>query len=105
MASYTIAAFPAIAVHDKTLVASTVDTVTFADGARQAMVISDGTAKIYVTFDGSTPTASGASTHIMPAAPCALTQNLTQTDKTTGGPAVKLISAGTPVYSVERVYP
>lgn len=96
MASYLIGE-DKLAVHDKTLVASTVDTVTFFDAPREVEILSDGAAKIYVTTNGVTPTVGGDVTRILPASPCA------RTIRMESGKAVKLISVGTPTYSVTRV--
>lgn len=111
MATYTVTAGH-IAAHDKTLVTSTVDTVTFqgtgagdvfegtpTGAATQVEVMTDGTAAVYFTTDGSTPTVSGANTYKIPAsggvsamAVAPLVNN--------GDIVVQLISAGTPVYDV-----
>lgn len=95
MASFTIAAGNR-AAHDKTLSADTVDTVTFTDDYGQVEIVTDGAAKLYCTIDGSTPTVGGAKTLILPAAIGTLTIDAP------GGtpPVVKLISSGTPTYSV-----
>jgi hypothetical protein len=98
VASYSAAAGD-VAVHDKTLVASTVDTVTFTDDLDRVEVISDGAAALYFTTDGSTPTVSGAKCWPLLSG-VANTLNV-QVD-TAGGTVVKLISSGTPKYSVVR---
>lgn len=96
MASYTIAAGDR-AAHDKTLVAATVDTVTFTEDVSVIEVIGlDGAAPIYFTVDGSVPTVGGAKCFVLPAA-------VSVNEVTAPGgvaPVVKLISAGTPRYSV-----
>lgn len=101
MASYTVSA-GAIGKHDKTLVASTVDTVTFADDLDRVEIGSDGVAAIFVTVDGSTPTVSGDSTYKIPALASSSAGKLgvfrTIEVPTAGGTVVKLISSGTPVY-------
>ena len=97
MADYSIAA-DARAVHNKTLVATTVDTVTCARDPRAVEILSDGAAKIYVTVDGSTPTVGGTKTWIVPAVPCARVIPHDRADA-----PVKLISPGTPTYSVTVV--
>lgn len=101
MASYTVPAGH-IGVHAKTLVAATVDTVTFtgADLA-EVRVITDGAADTYVSFGSGTPTVAGTNTWRVPA----LTGNNMVIDlpvHTSGDTVVKLISSGTPVYSVTR---
>jgi hypothetical protein len=99
MASFTIGTGDT-AKHDVTLSAATVDTVTFTDDLSLVRIINqDGAAKIYVTVDGSAPTVGGAKTYMLPAAISVLEIPLADADDL----AVKLISAGTPTYSVERV--
>ena len=97
MASYS----EALSKH-ATLAASTVDTVTLTgtfDGQGAAIVTNvTGTAAIYVTGDGSTPTVAGDDTIVIPAVAGAFVR-LDFADE--GSRAVKLISAGTPGYSVE----
>ena len=109
MGSYTVPA-GSISAHDKTLVGSTVDTVTF-DGtgggvfggtptgaASTVEILSDGTAAIYFTTDGTVPTVSGANTYKLPLGTVSALQ-VAPLDNN-GTIVVKLISAGTPVYSV-----
>lgn len=112
MASYTLT-YGDRAAHAKTLVAATVDTVTFPAGdpaspgwARQPKkikVISDGTADIYFTVDGSAPTVAGAKTYRIQSVAGSETATLND-----GNPndavVVKLISAATPKYSVVAVF-
>ena len=95
MADYTVGE-DEVAVHNKTLVASAVDTVTFFDALEAIEVISDGAAKIYVTTDGSAPTVAGANTRVIPATICA------RVIRMSSGKSVKLISSGSPTYSIER---
>lgn len=97
MASYSVAAGKRGA-YDKALVASTVDTVTFTDDVDSVEIVTDGTAKIYVTVDGTTPTVSGATTIIVPAA----LGIRTIPTLSSGAPVVKLITSGTPTYSVAK---
>lgn len=95
MATYSVLA-GGLASHDNALVASTVDTVTFVDSVAEVEVMTDGMSAVYFTVDGTTPTVSGAHCYKIPLALSALTVNVPN-------PAlavVKLISAGTPVYSV-----
>jgi len=94
VATYAIAEND-LAAHDKVLVASTVDTVTFHDTPRLVEVLTDGAAAIYVTVDGSTPTVSGAGTYKLPA----VASSRVIPHGRIGQP-VKLISSGTPTYSV-----
>lgn len=98
MASYSVAANE-IGAHAKTLSAATVDTVTFADDVARVEVVSDGSAALYFTTDGSTPTVGGAKAFYMPA----LAGVREVAVGGAGSTRVKLISSGTPVYSVARV--
>lgn len=98
MASYSVASGE-VAAYSKTLVASTVDTVTFTDDRFQIRVHNDtGTAAIHFTVDGSTPTVNGATTYRVPAFAGAYAEVTTQGGS--GTEVVKLISSGTPTYSV-----
>lgn len=99
MANYSVADNE-IGVHDKTLVANTVDTVTFADDLEALEVLSDGNAAIYFTVDGSDPTVGGNNTYKLPAV--AAVQSISRIP-TSGPTTVKLISKGTPTYDVTRV--
>lgn len=110
MASYTVTVSE-IGAHEKTLVASTVDTVTFTLGStgspgwarvpKKVEVITDGADDIYVTVDGSTPTVTGAGCYRVPAFPGATVIDVRDSNLT-DAVVVKLISAGTPIYSVSR---
>lgn len=97
MASYSVAA-GAIGAYAKTLVASTVDTITFADDVVGVEVVSDGSAAVYFTVDGTAPTVAGASTYLIPAGLMVRSVKSAPSN----GVVVKVISAGTPVYSVAR---
>src|SRR5687767_3099243 len=89
------------AVHAKTLVASTVDTVTLSRPCRHVEVLShNGAGAIYFTVDGSTPTVAGDNTFALPASASALEVEAGDSEPPT---VVKLISAGTPIYSVTGV--
>lgn len=111
MASYTVA-MGKIGAHAKVLSAATVDTVTFALGAdpavpgwanvpRRIEIITDGLADIYVTVDGSTPTAAGANCYRVPALAGSTFIDVTDADGQ-DPVVVKLISSGAPTYSVSR---
>jgi hypothetical protein len=100
MAAYTVAAAK-IGAYAKLAVASTVDSVTFAEDVQEVEIISDGAAALYVTVDGSTPTVAGANTWILPAG--ALTTRTLRAQVGNSGTVVKLISSGAPTYSVSRV--
>lgn len=58
MATYSVPS--GVSTISETLVASTVDTVTFADRYRYVLInVSAGTTPVFVTTDGSTPALSG----------------------------------------------
>lgn len=98
MASYTIAATGENGVYAKTLAANTVDTVTIARAHDPVEVWADGTAAVYFTVDGSTPVVGANGTYEIPAGGAAVRDNV-QTPGT-ANTVVKLISTGTPKYSV-----
>lgn len=80
-----------------TLVASTVATVTLdADYSFVEVVNVTGSAAIYFTVDGTTPTVEGAGTHVLPAT----IGGLELTPAGSAAIVVKMISAGTPKVSV-----
>ncbi len=110
MASYTVANGK-VGVHQKSLAAGVVDTVTFQLGAantpgwaavpKRVEILTDGTADIYVTVDGSTPVVADEGSYRIPAFPGASV--ITVPASSPPSPVVvKLISDGTPVYSVSR---
>lgn len=89
-----------VGAHAKTLEPNVIDSVTFqAVGDMDIEVRSDGAAAIYFTLDGSNPTVGGDHCYELPAAPSVRTvdrkQNLKQ--------VVKLISSGSPEYSVSKL--
>jgi hypothetical protein len=88
-----------VGAHAKTLVASTVDTVTFADDLDTVEVLSDGAAALYFTADGTTPVIGDDACWELPAG---ATSARTVPVPTAGGSVIKLISTGTPKYSVSR---
>jgi hypothetical protein len=98
MASYTVAAGK-IGVYAKRAVASTVDTVTFAEDVQEVEIVTDGAAALYVTVDGSTPTVAGANTWLLPAT---ASVRVLRAQVGNNGTVVKLISSGAPTYSVSR---
>jgi hypothetical protein len=83
------------------LVASTVDTVTINHGFEFVEIINrNGTAEIFFTLDGTTnPTVAGADCYIIPGAITSrIRANPLGSRNTT---VVKLISSGTPNYTVQ----
>jgi hypothetical protein len=98
MASYSVTAGNK-AVYDKTLVANTADTVTFADNVDRVEIITDGAAELFVRVseDGAAATVGGANTDMLPAGG---SSSLDLPSPGIGGTVVSLISSGTPKYSV-----
>lgn len=91
-----------------TLVAATVATVTVtADTDTVSAVLGDttttkvevvnrsGAAEIYFTVDGTAPTVGGTASYVLPASICSYS-----VEGVHGSVVVKLISSGTPTYSV-----
>ena len=80
----------------QTLGASTVDTVTLTGRNSSVEILNrDSSSTIYFTVDGTTPTVAGNETIVLP--PGAAYQWLAPVGM------VKLISSGTPAYSVQGV--
>jgi hypothetical protein len=105
MASFEIAA-DEVGAYDEKLSANTVDSVVFHAELDEVELISDGAAAIYFTVDGSTPTVGGKNCLHLPASPSVRvvsTPAPPNTRTTTRTTTVKLISPGTPNYSVARV--
>src|SRR4051795_1476005 len=98
MAEYNVGA-RGVGVYEKALVAKSVDTVVFADDLDAVEVLSDGSAAIYFTVDGDIPTVGGTDCFHLPA----LTSAREVPSNRVGVTVVKLISPGTPTYSVARV--
>lgn len=98
MTAYAVAATE-IAAYDKTLVASTVDTVTFDRDCEYVRVtFESGSAAISISVNGTPPTVNGAGTYRLRASAGA---SIEIPIPTAGDTVVKLISSGTPTYSVE----
>lgn len=96
MASYTASR----AVHN-TLTATTVDTITLsAQYVRVEVLNRSATGDIFVTLDGSTPTVGGNDTYVVPATGVGTFVNPANTSQPPTSTVVKLISSGTPSYSV-----
>jgi hypothetical protein len=88
----------AVGVHSKTLAAGIEDVVTFAGDPDTVEVLSNGAADLYVSTDGAAATVAGANTYVLPAGgPCA------RAIPSFSNSPVRLISAGTPTYSVTRM--
>ena len=83
-----------------TLTATTVASVTITPSADEIEVVNvDGAAAIYFTADGSTPTVEGDDCEVVPA-----TIGVLRVATPGDAPyTVKLISSGTPKYSVRAV--
>jgi len=97
MATHTLTAGETGA-YEKTLVASTVDTVIIPTEADTIEIgTTNGTAQIYYTINGGDPTVAGADTILLPAAPNAVRDH---SSRGFGATTVKLISSGTPTYWV-----
>lgn len=96
MAAFSVAAGEH-GVYQKTLTASTVDTITYAADADNIEVWGDGTAAVYFTVDGTAPTVEGKNTWELPSG--AASSRIVEVG-TGGGTVVKVVSAGTPKYSV-----
>jgi hypothetical protein len=89
----------AVYSHHATLVASTVDTVDLLDMAVPILITNRGATDIYVRFDGTNPVVGADNTFIVQANTAKIFNlggGLYPPDRT-----VKLISVGTPSYSVE----
>ncbi len=110
MASYTVPN-GGVGVHEKALAADVQDVVTFAVGTAQTPgwgrvptrveILTDGAADIYVTTGGANATVRGGDCWRIPALPGATVIDVR--DAVPDDPVViKLISSGTPVYSVSR---
>jgi hypothetical protein len=85
-----------------TLVAGTVDTITLPAAARTVEVVNrNGAAEIYFTVDGGTPTVAGNDTQVVTAGAGAALEYPSEDNTTT---VVRLISSGTPTYSVRVVH-
>lgn len=83
-----------------TLVASTVATVTVAGNAEFIEVMARGTGDIFFTVNGTTPTVAGDDTFAVAGAGGYVRLRNNERD---GSIDVKLISSGTPGYSVALV--
>lgn len=82
------------------LQASQVDQVIFPKVVGLIEVWADGTAAVYFTVDGSTPVVGGPSTYEVPAGAPAVRDGVSGVLPGLTASIVKLISSGTPKYSV-----
>lgn len=85
--------------YNSTLAAATIDTVTLSAGPAVIEIMNvDGTSRIDYTTDGSAPVVGGnTKTRTLPATQCVDVVNV----KSDGSTVIKLISAGTPKYSIQ----
>lgn len=98
MGDYTVSGTE-IGAHEIHLQPGTVETVLFPGGLGYVTIVSlDGAAPIYFTVDGSVPVVGGARCYVIPAAIATYTAPVS----TYGPNAIKMISAGNPVVSVQR---
>ena len=82
--------------HHGTLVASTAAAVTLLRADQAVEVVNrSGSAEIYFTVDGSTPTVGGDDCYVVPASVSSYVVAVGEAEVT-----VTLISSGTPTYSV-----
>lgn len=96
MATYSLTTGD-IGAYAKTLVANTVDTINFPRPHELIEVWTDGSSAVYFTTDGSTPTIGGTATYELPAG----TEKAREVPVSApGNTVVKVISVGTPKYSV-----
>lgn len=98
MTDYTVAAGK-VARHGINMTAAQADTVTFADNIGSVDVMSDGTANVYYTVDGSTPTVGGSNCYRLPSGMPGIDTRDTRNDA--GIDVVKLIADGATVVSVQ----
>lgn len=80
-----------------TLVADT-ETDTTLSGQGDVLVVNHGSDPIYATLGATAPTVAGDDTHVVPAGGYRVLEGNERGDQ-----RVRLISSGTPAYSIERV--
>lgn len=111
MATYNVA-YNEIGAYEKTLVANVVDTVTFqiapdkttpgwVQAPPKVEIINEGATGIYGKNDGANPTVGGANCWYIP--PMSRSTVSMRDSNPDDAVPVKLISSGTPKYSVARV--
>lgn len=81
-----------------TLVANTVDVITFASDLDSVEVASDGLAEVYFSVDGTTPASSSKTSYRIPAT--GGWNSVAVSVPTSTNTVVKLISTGAPKYEV-----
>lgn len=79
------------------LAANTVSTVTFTDNIGAVTLVNTGSAMVWFTTDGGTPTVGGRNSRPLPAGSV---DDGRATTNTASGDVVKLISSGTPTVIV-----
>lgn len=102
MAAYTVAAGDT-GVEPFVMVASQVDTVTFAENVTRIEVISDGAAEVRVTNGGSTPAIGTAGSSTIAFRLPAGSPSVREIPMPKDTDAVKIVSSGTPTVSVNVV--
>lgn len=92
-----------IGCYEKTLVPDAIDkvVVTDADLPTSLECMTDGSARIYVTTDGSDPTIGGKHCFVLPAVRCVRMIPIPNAAK--GNVIVKLLSEGAPEYDIANV--
>jgi hypothetical protein len=92
-----------IGCYEKTLVPNGIDQVTITDAELPTSLefMTDGSARIYVTTDGSDPTIAGKHCYVLPAVRCVRMIPIPNAAK--GNVVVKLLSEGAPEYDIANV--
>lgn len=96
-----------VSAEDLTTVGAAVDTITIVDDWSNVRVETNGAAELYVTLDGSVPTAGGHNTFMIPQQTgVPQTRDLPVPEGTPSGAngwTFKALSAGVVIYSIEKV--
>jgi hypothetical protein len=85
------------AKHVAAMTANTMDTITVSGDSKFIEVANRGSSDIYFTVNGDVPTVGGDNTYIVLASAALIVPSADKPD------VVKLISAGTPAYSVTGI--
>lgn len=101
MANHTVAK-NAVGEHDVVLTPNVVETVTFSQQVIPVEVISDGTAAVYYTLDGTDPAVGADQCYELPAGSPAVDTRTRGVLDSSAPTVVKLISTGSPTISVQR---